>query len=583
MNKSINLLLIILVLCLAFVFSCAKADEGEAAGKSTDAPVTTAASKPITTVETSVITTPITSLNVTTPVVTTAPVTTTTVVTTTVPTVCNHGFSPWTEIEKPSCDKEGLARRICTLCSHEETKNLEMLPHTEVVDPAVEATCTQNGKTEGKHCSVCKKVTVAQKDIPAAHVFVDGVCKCGEIKPSEGLEFAMTDGGYALVGRGKCTDTFVIIPSQYNGNPVVAIDASAFYYDINLEGVSIPSTVKEISDRAFDECRMLVKVVFEGDSKLEKIGRRAFYSCAFESIRLPDGVTEIGDGAFMSCTALKEFYVPASITSFGKNTFRYTYNIEKIQIGSMKNWCGIGFADKYGTPAHNGASVYDENGELVTKLVIPEGVTAVKRYSFYGFETIEYVSLPSTLRSLENYAFYGCNKIKAFDIKDIAAWCGTSFGNDLGLKGELLCNGVSLATLVIPDGVTKIGSKFGGFTNVTAVIIPDSVTEITDGAFANCQNLKTVTLSKNLLRIGDNAFGSCVSLESVVIPASVNYIGEAAFEKCTGITFFEFECKQGWVVRSESYDRTVYPYMLEGSAQTIKSVADNSYAPWVRV
>ena len=43
--------------------------------------------------------------------------------------------------------------------------------HTEVTDPAVSATCTMSGKTEGKHCSVCKKILVAQKVIPASHKF----------------------------------------------------------------------------------------------------------------------------------------------------------------------------------------------------------------------------------------------------------------------------------------------------------------------------------------------------------------------------------------------------------------------------
>lgn len=49
----------------------------------------------------------------------------------------------------------------------EEALVIKAKGHTEVVDPAVAATCETAGKTEGKHCSVCKKVLVAQKEVPA--------------------------------------------------------------------------------------------------------------------------------------------------------------------------------------------------------------------------------------------------------------------------------------------------------------------------------------------------------------------------------------------------------------------------------
>ena len=52
----------------------------------------------------------------------------------------------------------------CEVC---HVKYGATLAHTEVVDAAVEATCTATGKTVGSHCSVCNKVLVAQTVVPA--------------------------------------------------------------------------------------------------------------------------------------------------------------------------------------------------------------------------------------------------------------------------------------------------------------------------------------------------------------------------------------------------------------------------------
>jgi len=73
-------------------------------------------------------------------------------------------FGEWTTVKEATCTEKGEQERSCA-CGEKETQNIDALGHTEVVDEAIEPTCTETGLTEGKHCSVCEEILVAQETV----------------------------------------------------------------------------------------------------------------------------------------------------------------------------------------------------------------------------------------------------------------------------------------------------------------------------------------------------------------------------------------------------------------------------------
>ena len=106
-------------------------------------------------------------------------------------------------------------------------------------------------------------------------------------------------------------------------------------------------------------------------------------------------------------------------------------------------------------------------------------------------------------------------------------------------EGDFLMDGSTLVRYVgqseyvrVPDGVINIGAEAFHNARLVSFELPDSVTEIREGAFSGCEHLERVRLSTRLLVIRKNAFQSCISLSDIALPASLQEIDKAAFSAC---------------------------------------------------
>ena len=176
----------------------------------------------------------------------------------------------------------------------------------------------------------------------------------------------------------------------------------------------------------------------------------------------------------------------------------------------------------------NGSThIFDSPNTSVTSITIPNSVTSIGEYAFYGCTGLTSITIPNSVTSIGEYAFYGCTGLTSINIPNsVTSIVGYAFSG---------CTG--LTSITIPNSVTSIGSSaFYGCTGLTSITIPNSVTSIGNGAFYGCTGLTSITIPNSVTSIGNGAFSGCTGLTSITIPNSVTSIGLNAFSGCTGLT-----------------------------------------------
>lgn len=182
-----------------------------------------------------------------------------------------------------------------------------------------------------------------------------------------------------------------------------------------------------------------------------------------------------------------------------------------------------------------------ENCESLENIILSDNLVEIGSRAFCN-TGLTGITIPAGVSTIDSSAFENCMNLKSIKVE---SGNNVYFDSDdvLYIKEEdgavslHFCPKVKTGIVTVPDGVTEIGAgSFADCTEITKVIIPESVTKIGFGAFENCTNITEVIIPESVTEIESCAFENCANITEVIIPKSVTEIESSTFENCTKIT-----------------------------------------------
>lgn len=319
------------------------------------------------------------------------------------------------------------------------------------------------------------------------------------------------------------------------------IGKNAFKGCTSVEEVTIPKGILTVSNSAFEGCSGLTDVTIAAKT----INTKAFAECTnLKAVKMEEGVTTIQGMAFAN-TQISAVTIPSTLTTAG------TTKEGTIEKGPF---AGTMIATVHGqtedsTEVQEGATILPETKKIPDNLFlgctsiidvqIPETVTEIGQKAFKDASSVENVTFAVNTET---------GKVKGVEKIGISAFDGCSSLQELVLPEtvtEVLQGAFANEGALVKADMSRAASlkkwdkeSFKGDTALAEVVLPTAggITAIPDGAFAGCTSLtgENLKIPKNIVTITANAFKES-GLKKLYIPNQVTMIGASAFEACKNL------------------------------------------------
>lgn len=392
--------------------------------------------------------------------------------------------------------------------------------------------------------------------------------------PAEYYTYEIQNGEATITGYNKdLLRRKVLIPQEIEGYPVTTIGDRAFSDMPSGIGKEfyIPDNVTTFGKEAFAGSAYLDAVRMP--QKLTKMGEGVFAACLqLHFLEIPDSLTEIPDYAFTNCWGYGEVNKYSAEQSIGKVEQCVGKNVTKIGKYAFAGCWNMGKAWGDGRLPEKLESIGEGAFQYCYKiksLEIPAGVTVIPDRTFQGCERLESIQIDGDITMIGAEAFDGCVALTSMPLSKSLSLIGAdAFRDCTALTDFQLAEGnthfqVQQGALMTADATRLL--TYAASAPQQSFVMPETLTQIDDGALKNLRYLETLTFSPifsdyqagmfenatglktvnfgegTLTAIPDRFFKGCTSLVSPNAFTGVTSVGESAFEGCTAVQSLSFD------------------------------------------